>query len=222
MKRPKLVAMTVWNRATVPNAFEVFEASKDLDVDGWGCKDVGIPLEDVAKLLKLMKETNKFVVLELMRATEEEWLDSTRMAIECGIDAAVGGKFSEKVAELCQESGIEYYPFIRKNEGELDISKMVNEAVRACEGGATGVCVPFYGVLSEPTELIEAMLEKVKKPIISAAAINCRERLLEMSKYNIDYLNIGSSFFEKNYVPGGSYKENVQQCINLLDEINNN
>ena len=219
MKRPELVAMTVWNRKTVPDAKKAFMDSRDLPVDGWGCKDVGIPEDEVKELLLLMGETGKRVTLELMKSTEEEFYQSAQLAYQCGVTAVVGGKFSKRVSDYCAEKGMEYYPFIRKNEGELDLEKMAAETAFACESGATGVCVPFYGILAEPAPLIERIKKATDKPIISASSINSRERLQEMAEFEIPYLNIGSGFFAGDFVPGGSFRENLKRCIEWMDEL---
>lgn len=224
MKRPELVAMTVWHDETVKDAEAIFDNAKDLEVDGWGLKDVGLPKEDLKKIIEKMKSTGKRVTLEILMEEENDVLDSAQFAIDCGITAAVGGNFLPSVCKLLSDANVEYYPFIGKGEGNPHrlggtIEELVNEAVYACENGATGVCLPFYRYKGEPTLLIKAISEAIDKPVISAGSVNSKERFDEMAKYGISYLNIGTSFFESDFVENGTFNENVIQAMKWLKEM---
>ena len=62
----KLIVMLTHNDKTVPNALEVFESCKDLSVDFWGFKDVGVPKEEMVKIINAMKTAGKTTFLEVV------------------------------------------------------------------------------------------------------------------------------------------------------------
>ena len=51
--KTKLIVMLTQHDKTVKNALETFQTVKDLDVECWGFKDVGIPRAEMEELLKL-------------------------------------------------------------------------------------------------------------------------------------------------------------------------
>ena len=51
----KIIIMLTHNDQTVKNALEVFDSCKDLPVDFWGFKDVGLEHDKMAELIKAMK-----------------------------------------------------------------------------------------------------------------------------------------------------------------------
>jgi putative N-acetylmannosamine-6-phosphate epimerase len=59
-------------------------------------------------------------------------------------------------------------------------------------------------------------MENVNVPIVSAGSINSMERLQDTIDQGVWGFTIGGAFFEKKFVPGGSFRENV---IAVLDKL---
>ena len=52
----ELIVMLTWKDKTVENAIEVFESAKHTNVNYWGFKEVGLPREDMIKLVRLIHD----------------------------------------------------------------------------------------------------------------------------------------------------------------------
>ena len=79
--KSKLIVMLTHNDQTVHNALEVFEACKDLPVECWGFKDVGLPVEEMKALVGAMKMAGKTTFLEVVTYTEAECMRGAKLAV---------------------------------------------------------------------------------------------------------------------------------------------
>ena len=86
MEGPHLTVMLTHHDITVPNAMDIFLEAKDAPADFWGFKDIGLPEREMRELVQCMKREGKTVFLESLAYTEEEGLQSARLAINCGFD----------------------------------------------------------------------------------------------------------------------------------------
>ena len=68
---PELIVMLTNNDKTVIDAVEVFESCKDLPVQKWGFKDVGLDKEAMIDLNQKMKAAGKTTYLEVGNYKEE-------------------------------------------------------------------------------------------------------------------------------------------------------
>ena len=65
--RPNLIVMLTNNDVTVKDAYEIFESCKDLDeVQYWGFKNVGLPKDEMKRLVQAMKAAGKTTYLEVV------------------------------------------------------------------------------------------------------------------------------------------------------------
>ncbi len=80
--KSKIIIMLTHNDQTVKNAIEVFDACKDLAVDFWGFKDVGLEKEKMAELIQHMKAAGKTTFLEVVTYTEEECMNGAKLAVD--------------------------------------------------------------------------------------------------------------------------------------------
>ena len=55
----KIIVMLTHNDQTVKDALEIFEQCKDLPVDFWGFKDMGLPIPKMRELHLAMKNAEK-------------------------------------------------------------------------------------------------------------------------------------------------------------------
>ena len=78
--------MLTHNDKTVKNAQEVFEACKDLPIEYWGFKDVGLEKPKMVELINAMKAAGKTTFLEVVTYSEEECMAGAKLAVELGFD----------------------------------------------------------------------------------------------------------------------------------------
>ena len=95
----KIIIMLTHNDKTVPNAIEIFEENKDLPIQNWGFKDVGMEPEKMKVLCTKMREAGKTSFLEVVSYSEEECMRGAKLAVECGFDYLLGTLYYDSVAE---------------------------------------------------------------------------------------------------------------------------
>jgi 2,4-dienoyl-CoA reductase-like NADH-dependent reductase (Old Yellow Enzyme family) len=84
--KPKFILMLTYNDSTVKDALKIFCECKDLDIQHWGFKDVGLSPEKMKELVQEMKEAGKTTYLEVVSLSEDEGLRGAQIAVEAGFD----------------------------------------------------------------------------------------------------------------------------------------
>ena len=131
----KIIIMLTHNDKTVPNAIEIFEENKDLPIQYWGFKDVGMEPEKMKVLCTKMREAGKTSFLEVVSYSEEECMRGAKLAVECGFDYLLGTLYYDSVAEYVKKQGLKYCPFAGKVSKSPSILEG-NCGGDACAGGS--------------------------------------------------------------------------------------
>ena len=185
----KLIVMLTNNDETVENANEIFESCKDLEVEYWGFKDVGLPIVEMKKLVKSMKEAHKKTILEVVSRTEKEGMEGAKLAVECGFDYLMGTVFYEEIANYLIDKHPKYFPFCGKVHGHpsiLDgsVEEIIDHAKDILKKGADGVDILAYRYIEDADKrLIKDFLKQIKKPVVLAGSINSWDRLEKVLNY---------------------------------------
>ena len=66
--------------------------------------------------------------------------------------------------------------------------------------------------------MLQQVVDATKIPVVSAGSIATFERINEVWAAGAWGLPIGSAFFDKQFVPDGSFEENVLAVCNWLEE----
>ena len=223
--KTELIIMLTCNDITVTNAAEVFESCKDLPVQHWGFKDVGLPKEEMIALNRKMKEAGKTTYLEVVTYTEEGCLEGAKLAGECGFDHLTGTVYYPSVMEILKKYNMQYHPFPGKVGGSPvtltgSIEEIVADSKRLIEAGADGVDLTAYRYTDgDPLELACAVGEAVGLDRLTiAGSVGNTERMDEMKKLGCHAYTMGSALFNGNFVPGGSFRENLEWVLNYLKD----
>lgn len=202
----KLIVMLTNNDRTVENANKIFENCKDLEVECWGFKDIGIPVAEMQKLVKNMKRANKKTFLEVVSVGEKEGMKGAKLAVECGFDYLMGTVFYEKISDYLIGKHPKYYPFCGKIYGHpsiLDgsVNEIINHAKYVLKNGAKGVDLLAYRYIKEDADkrLIRDFLDQIKEPVILAGSIDSWDRLEKVLNYKPWGFTIGSAFFNNKF-----------------------
>ncbi|MCL4377538.1 MAG: hypothetical protein M1409_04015 [Actinobacteria bacterium] len=222
---PKLILMFTQNDMTVPNAIEVFEEIKDLPVDFYGFKELGLPPEKMKILNDKIHDAGVQSFLEVVEYEEDKIMEPSRMAVEMGFDYLMGTVYFPSIWKIIDKK-INYFPFcgeIYDRPSVLDgtIGEIVADAKRIEAAGANGFDLLAYRYI-EPdkvNELVIAVKNAVKVPIVSAGSINSFKRLQETMDQGVWGFTIGGAFFEKKFVPGGTYRDNVTAVLEKLGKF---
>lgn len=114
MMLEKIIIMLTHNDKTVPDAIEIFEENKDLPIQYWGFKDVGMEPAKMKVLCDKMHEAGKTAFLEVVSYSEEECMRGAKLAVDCGFDYLLGTLYYDSVAAYIKEHGLKYCPFAGK------------------------------------------------------------------------------------------------------------
>jgi len=221
--KPELIVMLTHQDETVPDALELFERTKDYPITHWGFKDVGLPPKEMQAVGKAMKDAGKITFLEVVSLSEEEGLRGARLAVDAGFDVLMGTVFYPSISEYLKDKPIRYYPFPGRVHGHPSILDGAIEEVvaHACEleaCGAHGLDLLTYRYKGDAPRLLGQVVQSTQIPVISAGSIASFERIAEVQDAGAWGFTIGSAFFEKKFVPDGSFEENVRAVCNWLEE----
>lgn len=221
--KPELIVMLTHHDQTVPAALDLFERTKEYPITHWGFKDVGLPPEEMRKVVNGMKAAGKTSYLEVVSLSEEEGLQGAHMAVELGFDILMGTVFYPSIADYLKDKSVRYYPFpghVHSHPSILDgeIEEIVAHARELESYGVHGLDLLTYRYNGEATYLLKQVVEATQVPIVSAGSIASFERINEVWDAGAWGFTIGSAFFDSKFVPQGSFEENVLAVCNWLGE----
>ena len=221
--KPELIVMLTHHDQTVPDALELFQRTKDYPIKHWGFKDVGLPPEEMKSVVKAMKDAGKITFLEVVSLSEEEGLRGAQLAVQLGFDVLMGTVFFPSIAEYLKDKPIQYYPFpgkVHSHPSILDgsIDEIVAHARQLESYGAHGLDLLTYRFNGEASHLLKLVVDATNIPIVSAGSIASFERIREVWEAGAWGFTIGSAFFERQFVPDGSFEENVLAVCDWLGQ----
>lgn len=221
--KPELIVMLTHHDETVPDALELFHRTKECPVTHWGFKDVGLSPKEMQPVVKAMKDAGKSTFLEVVSLSEKEGLEGARLAVELGFDILMGTVFFPSIAEYLQDKPVRYYPFpghVHSHPSILDgtIDEIVAHACELEKYGVHGLDLLTYRFTGNASSLLAEVVQATRVPIISAGSIASFERIREVWDAGAWGFTIGSAFFDQQFVPHGSFEENVLAVCNWLNE----
>jgi hypothetical protein len=221
--KPELIVMLTHQDRTVQDALQLFERTRDYPITHWGFKDVGLSPEEMQRVVSAMKAAGKITFLEVVSLSEEEGLRGARLAVDLGFDILMGTVFFPSIGEYLKDKPIRYYPFpghIHSHPSILDgtIEEIVAHARELESYGAHGLDLLTYRYAGDAAHLLTQVVQATQVPIVSAGSIASFERITEVWDSGAWGFTIGSAFFEKQFVPNGSFEENVLAVCNWLQQ----
>jgi len=221
--KPELIVMLTHHDKTVPNALDLFERTKEYPITHWGFKDVGLPPNEMQMVATAMKDAEKTTFLEVVSLSEEEGLRGARLAVEAGFDILMGTVFFPSIADYLKDKPVRYYPFpghVHSHPSILDgeIDEIVAHACELEAYGVHGLDLLTYRYNGEASRLLKQVVRATNIPIVSAGSIASFERINEVWNSGAWGFTIGSAFFERQFVPNGSFEENVLAVSDWLQQ----
>jgi hypothetical protein len=221
--KPELIVMLTHHDQTVPDSLELFERTKDYPITHWGFKDVGLPPKEMQTVAMAMKDAGKTTFLEVVSLSEEEGLRGARLAVELGFDILMGTVFYPSIGDFLKDKPVRYYPFpghVHSHPSILDgaIDEIVAHARELEAYGVHGLDLLTYRYNGEASRLLKQVVQATNIPIVSAGSIASFERINEVWDSGAWGFTIGSAFFERQFVPNGSFEENVLSVCNWLQK----
>ncbi len=219
----KIIIMLTHNDQTVKNAIEVFDTCKDLPVDYWGFKDVGLEKAKMVELIQHMKEAGKTTFLEVVTYTEEACMNGAKLAVELGFDYLMGTLFYDSVYAYLKEHEIKYLPFCGNVSGspsvlEGSFDDIIEDASHMLDQGVDGIDLLAFRH-EQGGALAREYCARVNKPVVIAGSINSEARISFINEINPWAFTMGSALFTENFAPGDGFRENLQEVIAYMNEI---
>jgi len=217
----RFIFMLTRRDTTIPDAGEVFEEIKDAGVEYIGFKDVGLPPEELRRLVEKMKKAQMATFLEVVSESKEACLRSAKMALQLQVDYLIGGIAVDETLELIHGSGIQYFPYVGKIVGHPSLLRgTIDEIVEDAKGterkGVDGINLLAYRYDGDVEALISRVKSVVHIPLIVAGSIDSKERILKMKAYGVWGFTIGGAILEKRFVPQGSVKDQITYVLSLV------
>jgi hypothetical protein len=221
--KPELIVMLTYNDMTVKNAVELFDGLKDTPVTHWGFKDVGLPTDEMKNLVGNMNTADKTTFLEVVSLTEEEGLTGAKLAVECGFDILMGTVFFDTINDYLKDKPVKYYPFpghVHSHPSILDgtIEEIVQHTRSMEAKNVDGVDLLTYRYTGDAPALLTEVVKSTRVPVVSAGSIDSYDRIAEVRDTGAWGFTIGTAFFEKKFIPDGSFRDNMMAVWNWLQE----
>ena len=218
----KLITMLTYNDETVKDAIEVFERCADLPCEFWGFKDIGLPVDQMVQLVEKMKDNGKATFLEVVSLAEQECLDGSKIALDCGFDYLMGTVFYPSVFEFLKDKPIKFLPFCGKVSGhpsilEGSIQEAIDGAKKMEALGVDGFDLLAYRYVGNAEELAKQLIDNINVPVVMAGSIESFERLDKVKQLNPWAFTIGSAFFDKKFIEGALFKEQIASVLAYLE-----
>ena len=221
--KPELIVMLTYNDKTVENALDLFNQLKDTPVSHWGFKDVGLAPEEMKKVVDSMNAAGKTTYLEVVSLTEEEGLAGAKLAVECGFDILMGTVFFDSINDYLKDKPVKYYPFpghVHSHPSILDgsIDEIVQHARDMESKGVDGLDLLTYRYTGDAPELLGEVVKATGVPLVSAGSIDSFDRIAEVRDSGAWGFTIGTAFFEKKFIPNGSFDQNMMAVWDWLQK----
>jgi hypothetical protein len=221
--KPEFILMLTYNDTTVKDALKIFCECKDTPVTHWGFKDVGLPADEMKKLVREMKDAGKTTYLEVVSLSEEEGLRGASIAVEAGFDILMGTVFFDSILHYLKGKPIKYYPFpghIFGHPSIMDgaIEEVVAHARFLESKGVPGMDLLSYRYIGNAPLLLQEVVKTVNVPIVSAGSIDSYRRMAEVWLAGAWGFTIGSALFDKKFLPSGSFRENAIAVCEWLEK----
>lgn len=219
----KLITMLTYNDETVKDALEVFNQCADLPCDFWGFKDIGLPLDQMKRLVNRMKEAGKTTFLEIVSLTEHECLAGAKVAVDCNFDYLMGTVFYNSVFKFLKDKPVKFLPFCGKVSGhpsivEGTIEEAIEDGKKMEKIGVDGFDLLAYRYVGDAEQLAREFIQAIKLPVVVAGSINSFARLDKIKELDPWAFTIGSAFFAQKFVPDGSFDKQIEVVLNYLEK----
>lgn len=221
--KPELVVMLTHKDMTVKNAHDLFELSKELPISYWGFKDIGLPPDEMATLVKAMKDAGKTTCLEVVSLAEPEGLRGAELAVDMGFDILMGTVYFDSIMAYLQDKPIKYYPFpghVHSHPSILDgtIEEIVANARSLEAKGVHGLDLLTYRYTGDAYKLLQEVVKGVDIPVCSAGSIADFDRICEVWSTGAWGFTIGSAFFDQKFFEDGTFTDNAAVVCEWLNQ----
>jgi hypothetical protein len=221
----EFIFMLTRDDVTLEDAREVYASIAGCGVRHVGCKDVGLPREELARFMDEIRAHGHVSYLEVVSETDEDTLNSARVAAEVKPDYLIGGTLIEPVQEIIAGTGIKFFPYVGQIIGHPcllrgSIDEIVADAERAAELGVDGINLLAYRFDGDVEALTRAVVTATDLPVICAGSVDCAERIRALDACGAWAFTIGTAALDGVLVDGAPLRGQLEAALAAADTLN--
>ena len=202
----EFIFMLTRNDETLADAREVYASVAAAGVRHFGCKDVGLPRNELEALLSDIESNGHTSYLEVVSESDEATLASARAAAAIQPDYLIGGTLIEPVQEIIAGTGIKFFPYVGRVVGHPcllrgSIQEIADDARRAEALGLDGVNLLAYRYDGDVEALVDAVVSNTSLPVIAAGSVDSVERIRALARHGVWAFTIGTAALDGVLLP---------------------
>jgi hypothetical protein len=214
----EFIFMLTRDDVTLPDARAVYASIAGTGVRHVGCKDVGLPTEELRALMDDIRSHGHETWIEVVSETEEATLASARAAAEIGPDHLIGGTLIEPVQEILAGTGIKFWPYVGRIVGHPcllrgSIDEIVADTERATALGVDGINLLAYRYDGDVEALTRAVVAATDLPVICAGSVDSVERIRALDACGAWGFTIGTAALDGALVEGAPLSGQLQVAL---------
>ena len=214
----EFIFMLTRDDVTLPDARAIYASIADTGVRHVGCKDVGLPKDELAALMDDIRAHGHKTYLEVVSETPEDTLASAAAAAEIRPDYLIGGTLIEPVQDILRGTGVKFFPYVGRIVGHPcllrgTIDEIVADAQRAAALGVDGINLLAYRYDGDVEALTRAVVGATEKPVICAGSVDSVERIRALDACGAWAFTIGTAALDGALVEGAPLSGQLQAAL---------
>ncbi len=214
----EFIFMLTRDDRTLADAREIYASIADSGVRHVGCKDVGLPREELAALMADIRANGHTSHLEVVSESDEATLESARVAAEIGPDFLIGGTLIEPVQEVIAGTDIRFFPYVGQIVGHPcllrgSIDEIAEDARRAEQLGVDGINLLAYRYDGDVDALVEAVVDATSLPVIAAGSVDSPARIQALADHGVWAFTIGTAALDGKLVDGAPLDQQLRCAL---------
>jgi hypothetical protein len=214
----EFIFMLTRDDVTLEDAREVYASIASSGVRHVGCKDVGLPTEELAALMDDIRANGGETWIEVVSETEEATLASARAAAEIRPDHLIGGTLIEPVQEILAGTGIKFWPYVGQIVGHPcllrgSIEEIAADTQRAAALGVDGINLLAYRYDGDVEALVRAVTTVTELPVICAGSVDSVDRIRALDAAGAWGFTIGTAALDGVLVDGAPLGGQLQAAL---------
>jgi hypothetical protein len=221
----EFIFMLTRDDSTIADAREVYESVADTGIRHVGCKDLGLPRDELAALMSDIRANGHTSYLEVVSETEAATMQSASVAAEIGPDYLIGGTVIEPIQDIIAGTDIRFCPYVGT---VIDhpcllrgtVADIAAEAKRAEELGVDGINLLAYRYDGDVDELVAAVVGASALPVIAAGSVDSAERIRALDERGVWAFTIGTAALDGKLVPGAPLAQQLEYILQATGTVN--
>jgi thiamine monophosphate synthase len=221
---PEFIFMLTRDDETIADAREVYASIADCGITHVGCKDVGLPRDELAALLAEIRANGHTTYLEVVSETEDDTLRSARVAAEIGPDYLIGGTVIEPIQETLAGTDIRFCPYVGRIidhpcllRGTID--EICDDARRVEQLGVAGINLLAYRYDGDVEELVQRVVAATSLPVIAAGSVDSAQRIRDLADRGVWGFTVGTAALDGEFVPEAPLRRQLEYILDAAGGV---